>query len=167
MLHFFVTSHNKTLIMKKVFAILFVIFVLIQFFQIDKTNPPVNKGMDFLTIKNTPESTATLIRNSCYDCHSNETTYPWYSYVQPLGWFLNNHIKDGRKHLNFSTFATYEAKRQAHKMEESAEMIEKNEMPMESYIMIHSDAKLSAEQQKTMIDYFKSIQAETAAAGNL
>lgn len=153
--------------MKKIVIILFVVFILIQFFQIDKTNPPVNEGVDFLTVKKAPETTTNLIRNSCYDCHSNETKYPWYSYIQPFGWFLKHHIDDGRKQVNFSVFSTYEKNDQAHVMEECAEVLKKGEMPLESYLLIHNDAVLSPEQQKILIEYFKYIQQETKAAENL
>ena len=146
--------------MKKVIIIVLVAFILIQFFQIDKSNPTVNKGTDFLTIKNTPESTAKIIQSSCYDCHSNESIYPWYSYVQPFGWFLQHHIKEGRRELNFSEFATYEPKRQAHKMEESGEQVEKGEMPLESYLLIHQEAKLNDAQKKELVDYFKTIESD-------
>jgi hypothetical protein len=77
---------------------------------------------------------------------------------------LQNHIQDGRKHLNFSTFATYEPKKQAHKLEEAAEMVEKGEMPMESYLIMHSEAKLSAEQKAQLVKYFKDLQQETLRA---
>lgn len=147
--------------MKKFFYVLFGIFILIQFFQIDKTNPAVNKGMDFLTIKKTPEKLATQIRNSCYDCHSNETKYPWYSTIQPFGWFLKNHIDDGRKHLNFSQFSIYEPKRQAHKLDEAAEEVEKSEMPMESYLLIHDEARYSAQETSDLVAYFRKLKEDT------
>lgn len=153
--------------MKKVLVILLVLFVIIQFFRIDKTNPPVNKGMDFLTVKNTPEPVATNIRNACYDCHSNETKYPWYSNVQPFAWFLKDHIDEGRKELNFSTYATYEPKRQAHKMEEAAELVQNGEMPLESYLLMHAEAKLTDAQKKEMISYFKKIEADTKASNTI
>lgn len=153
--------------MKKLLYILIVAFILIQFFQIGKTNPALNKGMDFLEIKNTPEKLATQIRASCYDCHSNETQYPWYSYIQPAGWFLNKHIEEGRKELNFSTFATYELKRQAHKLDEAAEYLESGRMPLESYLLMHSEAKLTEEQRKEIAAYFRSVQQEIKTANNL
>ncbi len=153
--------------MKKVFIVLVVAFILIQFFQIEKVNPPTNAGMDFLKIKNTPESMAQQIRASCYDCHSNETVYPWYSKVQPFGWFLKDHIDEGRRKLNFSTFATYEPKRQAHKLYEAYEMVDHGEMPLESYVLMHGNAKMDAAKQKEMSQYFKSLEDETRAAYNL
>lgn len=141
--------------MKKILVVILVAFIIMQFFPIDKTNPPVNKGMDFLSIKNTKQEVAALIRTSCYDCHSNETVYPWYSSIAPTSWLLKNHINEGRKHLNFSTFAMYEPKRQIHKMEECIEMIEKKEMPLESYYVGHQDAKLTDAQRQELVKYFK------------
>lgn len=143
------------------------VFIIIQFFPIDKTNPITNEGMDFLKIKNTPEPIAKLIRNSCYDCHSNETKYPFYSNIQPVAWLLKNHIDEGRKELNFSTFATYEPKRQAHKLEEAAEYVEQKNMPLESYTLGHSDAKLSDEQRKQLVNYFRMVQKQIQQANTL
>lgn len=147
--------------MKKILVVFLVAFIMIQFFPIDKTNPPPTPGMDFLKIKKTSPEIAKIITTSCYDCHSNETKYPWYSNIAPSSWFLKNHIDEGRKHLNFSTFATYEPKRQAHKLEECIEMVEKNEMPVESYIVGHSDAQLTPEQKQALINYFKKVKEET------
>lgn len=146
--------------MKKISVILLVTFILIQFFPIDKNNPAPTPQMDFLTIKNTPETTANLIRNGCYDCHSNETKYLWYSNVQPIAWFLQDHIEEGRKELNFSTFATYEPKRQAHKLAEAIEQIEKGEMPLDSYIIAHSEAKFSEAQKQEVIQYLKLVESD-------
>ena len=153
--------------MKKIFLVLLLAFIMIQFFQIDKTNPPVNKGMDFLNIKKTPEPIAKLINNSCYDCHSNETKYPWYTNIQPVGWLVQNHYIDGRKHLNFSTFATYEPKKQEHHLEEIIEMIENEEMPLDSYILGHPEANLSTENRATLVQYFKKERSETIRTNQL
>lgn len=153
--------------MKKFLIILFVVFILIQFFPIDKNNPEPTPVMDFIEIKNTPETTANIIRNSCYDCHSNESKYPWYSNVQPLAWFLKSHIDDGRKHLNFSTFATYEPKRQAHKLFEAVEMVENGEMPLDSYILAHPEADLTKTQKQELIKYFKFIEKDIRLLNDL
>lgn len=146
--------------MKKILIVLLVAFILIQFFPIDQTNPATNEGMDFLKIKKTPEPIAEIIRNSCYDCHSNETAYPSYSNIQPVGWLLKNHIDEGRKELNFSTFATYEPKRQSHKLDEAAEYVEQKKMPLESYLLGHPDAKLTDGQRKEVAQYFRKVQKE-------
>lgn len=153
--------------MKKVLYILLFAFVLIQFFQIDKTNPPISEGVDFINIKKTPEPIASLIKNACYDCHSNETKYPWYSNLQPVGWFLQNHYEDGRKHLNFSTFATYEPKKQAHKLEEAAGEVDSKDMPLDSYTIIHTNANLSVKERQELAAYFKKERSEILHKNNL
>ncbi|MFN8326434.1 MAG: heme-binding domain-containing protein [Flavobacteriaceae bacterium] len=146
--------------MKKILIALLVVLVVIQFFQIDKTNPPVDLNKDFLKINNTPADVASVIRASCYDCHSNETKYPWYSSVQPAAWFLKGHIDEGREELNFSTYGDYQTKRKDHKLEEIIELIEKDEMPLASYTIIHKEASLSEENKTKLIEYFKKIRSE-------
>lgn len=151
--------------MKKIILVgLLVALVIIQFFKIDTSNPPINKGMDFLSIKNTPPELAQLIKTSCYDCHSNESKYPWYAKVQPTAWILEDHIKEGRTELNFSTFATYEPKRQIHKLEESAEQIEQGDMPLETYILLHPAAKLTDTQKKSLFKYFRQVAMDIRTA---
>lgn len=147
--------------MKKILTVVLVAFIIIQFFPIDKKNPAPTPGMDFIKIKNTPPEVAAIINRSCYDCHSNETRYPWYSNIAPSSWILKNHIDEGRKELNFSTFAVYEPKIQAHKLQECIEMVERKEMPLESYFVGHQDAKLTDEQRKILTDYFKREKKET------
>ncbi|WP_294234610.1 heme-binding domain-containing protein [uncultured Chryseobacterium sp.] len=147
--------------MKKILTVVLVAFIIIQFFPIDKTNPVPTPGMDFIKIKNTPPEVAAIINRSCYDCHSNETRYPWYSNIAPSSWILKNHIDEGRKELNFSTFAVYEPKTQAHKLQECIEMVEKKQMPLESYFIGHQDAKLTDAQRKLLTDYFKREKQET------
>lgn len=146
--------------MKKTILSIAIIFVILQFFQIDKTNPVVDESKDFLKTQNTPQAIASIIKTSCYDCHSNESNYPWYSNLQPAGWFLKNHIDEGRKELNFSTFADYELKKQDHKLEECIELIEKNEMPLSSYTIIHTQAKLDETKKNQLIEYFKKTRTE-------
>lgn len=147
--------------MKKILTVILVAFIIIQFFPIDKKNPAPTPGMDFIKIKNTPTEVAAIIKRSCYDCHSNESRYPWYSNIAPSSWILKNHIDEGRKELNFSTFAVYEPKTQAHKLQECIEMVEKKEMPLESYFIGHQDAKLTDAQRKILTDYFKREKQET------
>lgn len=146
--------------MKKILIALLVVLVVLQFFQIDKTNPAVDESKDFLKTQNTPEEIASIIKTSCYDCHSNESKYPWYSNVQPAGWFLKDHIDEGREELNFSTFTDYELKRQDHKLEECIEYIEKDEMPLGSYTLVHREAALTEAQKNILIDYFKSVRTK-------
>ena len=149
--------------MKKILLLLVLAFALLQFFQIDKINPIVDQKNDFLVFKNTPQNVATIIKSACYDCHSNETIYPWYTNVQPFGWFLKDHIDEGRKELNFSTFATYEPSKQTKKLDEAIEEVQKGEMPLDTYTIIHQNAKLTEEQKQILVSYFKQTKAAILA----
>lgn len=141
---------------KKILIAVAAILVLIQAIRLEKNEGDVN-GPDALVVNGEVQA---LLEKSCYDCHSNKTNYPWYSHIQPVGWWLQYHVNDGKKHLNFSAFQTYDAKKKAHKMEELAEMIEKHEMPLNSYLWIHSEATLTPEQQQLLIDWAKAVQAQ-------
>lgn len=142
---------------KKILIGLLILLVIIQFIRIDKQNPTIKKENDFIVMNETPEDIANLIKTSCYDCHSSETKYPWYTNISPVSWFVKHHINEGREHLNFSERGTYDAKKRAHKLDECIEEIEAGEMPLTSYTLMHGDAKLSKAQKEILEDYFKSI----------
>ena len=143
-------------VFKKILIVLLVIFGVMQFFRINKTNPKVEKAKDFLAIAQPPADIEKIIRSACYDCHSNETVYPWYSNVAPVSWFLEHHIEEGREHLNFSVWGDYPEKKANHKLHECEEEVEEGEMPLNSYTWTHGDAKLSSEQKEKLADWFKS-----------
>lgn len=133
-----------------------VILIIIQFFRIDKSTPEINIMDDFITITQPSDSVKLILNNACYDCHSYNTNYPWYSNVAPFSWFIGNHIEDGRRHLNFAIWGSYKSKKQEHKLEECIEEIQKGEMPIKSYTWTHPESNLSETEQKLLIDFFKS-----------
>lgn len=140
----------------KIFAIVLAgAFIAIQFIRPDFTNPPINQAETLEASMQVPENVEAILATSCKDCHSNATKYPWYSNVQPSAWFLADHIKDGRRHLNLSEWNTYEAGRKKRKLSEICEQVESREMPLPSYLYIHRDAKLSDEQIKVLCDWTK------------
>ncbi len=143
---------------KKIFFGILILLIVIQFFRIDKTNPKVIPSEEFFTVNAAPENIKQITKNACYDCHSNETKYPWYANVAPISWMLANHRNEGREHLNFSTWATRNNNQQQHALEESVEVIENGEMPMALYVVNHPEAKLSESQKKEFVNYFKSLQ---------
>ncbi len=151
---------SKKGIFKKILILLVIVFGVIQFFRIDKTNPPVVAEMDLFSMHDASPEIKATIKSACYDCHSNETVYPWYSNIAPVSWWLKHHIDDGRKHLNFSEWGTYELKKRNHKLHECEEEIEEGKMPMFSYTITHSDAKLTSEQKEELEDWFKSQMTE-------
>lgn len=153
---------KKRKIGKKILIGLLAVFIVMQFFRIDKTNPPVVAELDFLEMHAPSNEVKTLMENACYDCHSNKTEYPWYSNVAPVSWFLSHHIEEGREHLNFSEWGNYPEEKRNHKLDECAEEVEEGEMPLASYTWTHGDAKLSAEQKETLETWFKSLMTEGA-----
>jgi cytochrome c553 len=119
------------------------LFVAIQFAGPEKSNPPVEAARTIqANTQITPEVSA-IIARACQDCHSHQTRWPLYSYVEPVSWFLVDHVNDGRKHLNFSEWATYEPKRMRKKLQEMFEEVEKGAMPLKSYLLLHPEARLS------------------------
>ena len=134
--------------------------VIIQFFRIDKTAPPIVQTETLEAAVSVSPDVSQIMVRSCSDCHTNSTIYPWYSNIQPFGWFLKNHIDDGRRKLNFSIFNTYAAKKQAKKLEEICEQVEAKEMPLPSYLWIHRYAVLSESEAKALCDWAKQEQGK-------
>ncbi len=143
--------------MKKKLALGFIaLFVIIQFFRIDKTNPVVVQQNDFISVTNPPDDIKQILKTSCYDCHSYESTYPWYTNVAPISWWVKQHINEGREELNFSEWGTFSEKRKKHKLEEVYEEVDEEEMPLKSYLIVHHDAKLTVEQKNDLVAWFKA-----------
>ena len=143
--------------LKKVLIGLGIVFIIIQFIRPDK-NESNDLTNDIATKYPVPDDVNQLLQVSCNDCHSNKTEYPWYANVQPVAWWLNDHVVDGKKHLNFSDFTKMPLFVQNHKFEEVVEMVEDNEMPLPSYTYfgLHSKADLSEEQRVKIIAWAKS-----------
>lgn len=131
----------------KILVALLVVLILIQFIQ-----PAQNKSGELLSTDltktlNVPQNIQNILKIACFDCHSNNTNYPWYAKVQPFGWLLANHIKDGKAELNFSEFSSYSKRRQISKLNAIANSIKDGSMPLSSYIMMHENARLSREEK--------------------
>jgi hypothetical protein len=144
-------------ILKRAFQILLLAFIIIQFFRPTKNKAEGISKNDISTLYAVPTDVQTILKTSCYDCHSNNTVYPWYAEVQPVAWWLNNHVVDGKKHLNFSEFAGYSLRRQYHKLEETNEMVKEGEMPLDSYLWIHKNAKLSDGQKLILANWVGTV----------
>ena len=135
---------------KIIYGALIILFV-VQFIRPTKNNS--NDNTHHISTKyRVPSEVDTILKVACYDCHSNNTAYPWYSNLQPAAWFLSNHVKDGKKHLNFSEFTKLSIAIQNHKLEEIIEEVEEKEMPLASYtyVGLHANAKLNDEQRLTL-----------------
>ena len=106
-----------------------------------------------------PADVKASLQKACYDCHSNTTKYPWYAEIQPVGWYLTNHVREGKQHLNFDEFLNYDANEMDEKMEEVIESQTEGWMPMDSYTLIHKEALLTVAEKNAIIAYAKAIRS--------
>ena len=140
---------------KIVLSVVVAVLVVAQFIPMDRSVPEIDNSQDFLVAENVPTEMATLIKGACYDCHSYNTRYPWYAKVAPLSFWIQKHINHGREELNFSVWATYEADRAAHKLEECFEEVEEQHMPLSSYTWLHPEGQLSDAQRGALVQWFQ------------
>lgn len=138
--------------------------VVIQFFKPERNTAAGPSPNALATKYPVPANVAAILKRSCNDCHSNTTTYPAYASIQPVAWWLDNHIQEGKAELNFDEFAAYPAGKAAHKLEEVAEMVEENEMPLPSYLLVHRQAALSEQDARVLIEWAKGLRGQIIAA---
>jgi hypothetical protein len=144
-------------LLKRIGFALLIVLVGIQFIPSRSNQSTVVPPTDFIKTFKAPEQVGKILNTSCYNCHSNNTNYPWYSRVQPVGWFLENHINKGKEELNFSEFGSYSGRKQKSKLTSMISQVEDGEMPLASYTFIHREARLSAESKKSLIEYLKKL----------
>lgn len=142
---------------KKIIFWILVGFALIQFFPIDRANKPVDSATNFVDARKTPEKIGTLLKNACYDCHSNETVYPKYAFIAPVSWSVKSHVNEGREHLNFSTWENYNKDLKENMITKSIQTIQSKAMPMPGYIVYHKEANLSEAERALLIQYFEEM----------
>jgi hypothetical protein len=138
---------------KKILFIILLGVIAIQFVRPTRNNTNEVQKADFVSYFNVPVNVAGILKNSCYDCHSNDTQYPWYTNIQPVGWILATHIKDGKSELNFNEFANYSRRRQLSKLKATHNSIKDGSMPLSSYTLLHTDAKLSKERKALILNW--------------
>lgn len=149
---------------KKITLVVAILLVGLQFVPMKK-NESGTTDFDVSKSYAVPDHVATILQGACNDCHSNTTTYPWYSKIQPVGFWLNSHTNEGKEHLNFSDFTSLPLRVQNHKFEEIVEMVESKEMPLPSYtyLGLHPEAKLTDAQRQQLVDWAKEQMALLAA----
>lgn len=146
---------------KKILIGLLIILIVIQFFRPSKNDGTGIATNDISTVyPDMPQEVQLLLKQKCYDCHSHSTKYPWYAAIQPVAWWLNDHINDGKKHLNFSEFKTYGTEKATRKLEEVVEEVAAGEMPLKSYTLIHSDAVVTTEELSLLRNWVTSLGIE-------
>lgn len=135
--------------LKRTGSALLVILIAIQFFPADKNNPPERSAPA------APAEVQVLLRRACFDCHSNETVWPWYSQIAPASLLIARDVQKGRKEVNFSIWEKYDEKRKARKLKEIARQVEKGDMPLFYYVLLHPDAKLSPGERDLIVKWAK------------
>jgi hypothetical protein len=149
---------------KKIALGLLIILVALQFIRPTRNSSTIPSTNDIRTAYVVPENVLKVFEKSCYDCHSNNSAYPWYTNIQPIGLWMQQHIDEGKDELNFSEFKSYSIKRQLKKMKEIRNEINEDEMPLSSYLIIHRDANLNNEQKKNIIDWTLAMEKELATS---
>lgn len=140
---------------KKILLGLLGTLLIIQFIRPDRNESAAVPG-DIAAKYDVPDNVMAILKPACYDCHSNQTRYPWYAAIQPVAWWLAAHVNDGKRHLNFHEFTTRRVAVQNHKLEEIIEMVKEEEMPLGSYTWTHADARLSDAQRELIVNWARS-----------
>jgi len=151
--------------MKWIFAAVVAIFALLQFTNPSRTNPPVAPGRDLMATNALPSQIAALLHAACYDCHSYETKWPWYSHVAPVSWLVAGDVKDGRERLNFSDWPRDLPERAAKRLERISEEVDYKDMPPAKYTLLHPEARLTADQRRQLIHWADQEAAQLKPAG--
>jgi hypothetical protein len=138
-------------IIKWVIVALVALFAALQLAQPARTNPPVKT--DFLKATAAPPDVAAMFRAACYDCHSDETRWPWYSYVAPMSWQIADDVNHGRRHVNLSEWPADKPDTARKKIEDMSDEIDDGDMPMKKYTLIHKDARLTPQQRDTLTQW--------------
>lgn len=141
---------------KKILLGVLVLLIVIQFIRPARNINGQVLATDISKLYNIPQNVQASLKTACYDCHSNNTRYPWYMNIQPVGWYLAWHVDEGKDELNFSEFGSYSSRKQAGKLKSIANTVRDDEMPLSSYTLIHKDAKLTTEQKAQIIDWAKT-----------
>ncbi len=153
---------KKKFTKKNILIGLLALLLVMQLFRINKTTHPVNPEKDFVTITSASPEVTGVLKQACYDCHSNQPSYPWYTNVAPVSWWIAHHIDEGQHELNFSEWGGYSEKRKNHKLEECIEMVEEGDMPLPSYTWMHKEAKLTDAQKLQLVEFFRAVKGRMA-----
>ena len=145
---------------KKILFVLLIILIVIQFFHPARNKAEGEQPNNVSKLYPVSSDVKNILDKACMDCHSNNTAYPWYGKIQPVDWWMTHHVNEGKRELNFDEFATYNLRRQYHKLEEVMKQVKDNEMPISSYTWIHKDAILTTAEQNGLINWADSIRNE-------
>lgn len=144
-------------VLKIILFVVLLVFVGIQFIPTTRNQSDIVPPTDLMKVYNVPEQVEVIFKTSCYDCHSDNTMYPWYNKLQPVSWIMEGHIKEGKAELNFSEFGSYSERKQKSKFKSILSQVKDGEMPLASYTWMHREAKLSENEKKALEDWINKI----------
>lgn len=142
-------SQQVQMVLKWSVALAVALFLLAQLVPLDRANPPVQSALE------SPTEIQEILISACYDCHSFETQWPWYSRIAPVSWMVASHVKEGRNDLNFSRWPSYNFQEQNLILREMEKQIVEGKMPPSGYSAIHPDARLSPEQRDVLLSWIR------------
>jgi hypothetical protein len=145
---------------KKILKILLLVIVIVQFIRPARNHGPVATATDITHYVQVPDTVMNILKVSCYDCHSNNTVYPWYTNINPVGLWMRSHIKDGKRAINFSDMSGFDKRKLDHRLGDIAEQVDDKEMPLWSYTLIHGYAKLDSGQVAILKNWTETARKE-------
>lgn len=149
--------------LRRLLVVLLIVFIVIQFFRPKKNIAEGPQPNNIASVYPVPDHVKGILAKACYDCHSNNTKYPWYNNIQPVAWWLADHVDEGKRELNFDEFASYSLRKQYKKLEEVNGQVKEGEMPLKSYTLIHTDAKLTEDEKRTLAEWVESTRSTMEA----
>jgi len=145
---------------KKILIVLLIVLILIQFIRPARNLGAIASATDITHYVHVPDTVMHILKISCYDCHSNNTVYPWYTNINPVGLWMRSHINDGKRAINFSDLSKFNKKKLDHRLGDIAEQVEDKEMPLWSYTLIHGYAKLDSGQITILKNWTEAARKE-------
>jgi hypothetical protein len=150
-------------LLRRLLLLLLIVFIVLQFFRPEKNISKEPQPHNIASAFPIPDSVKTILAKACNDCHSNNTRYPWYNNIQPVAWWLEEHVKDGKKELNYDEFTTYRLRKQYTRLRQTKTLVEKGEMPLKSYTWIHKDAILTEQEKQALYSWVETSKAAMEA----
>jgi hypothetical protein len=144
-------------VLKIILLVVLLVFAGIQFIPTNRNQSDIVPATDLMEVYNVPKKVEVIFKTSCYDCHSNNTAYPWYNKIQPVSWIMQGHIKEGKSELNFNEFGSYSERRQKSKFKSILSQVKDGEMPLASYTLMHREAKLSENEKTDLEDWINKM----------
>ena len=142
---------------RKILLVFLIVFIIIQFIPRNINKSQQILPTDFTRVYSVPNNVQSILRQACYDCHSNNTHYLWYSNIQPFRFWLDKHIWEGKEELNFSNYGSYSQKRQQNKLKSMEESLKKGTMPLRSYKLMHQEARLTDAQKQIVVGWISNL----------